>query len=402
MPRLWCSRCRKKDTQSIIDLHIPRLVLVPGVKLNKMTQSSAYKLIRAQKMDTEKYQEALDRHTTTRNIIYVQDATAGGGDNVPTATQIWRLVRQKDISRSIRFFLWMVIHEGYVLEDHWRHFPGFEDRGTCNKCGVPASMEHILTQSDENGQKGVWELVTKYGAKALKKPLVPKTWAGILQDEDRIPADWTRETRVVVGIDDLVVFPSDPTYSDGRALDSTTLNAILVHIPKMLAQEGLSLAAPTIEKKAPTPPIFENEARHLLLCPPTFKDQNYPNRAKTTGRIAQEVKDSPPASAQPGLGERQRRSSAGEFQRRKCSRRPGRLKGEDRKAEKGKDAGGTLHIDGWSEQTTRIRYDRGRCQSKARRRWTKPRAKKQGRKRSRTKSFAGGKDERESPPACLP
>ncbi|KAJ7921669.1 hypothetical protein B0H13DRAFT_1604338 [Mycena leptocephala] len=40
----------------------------------------------------------------------------------------------------------------------------------------------------------------KYGAKALKKPPVLKTWAGILQDEDRLPADWTRETRAVVGI----------------------------------------------------------------------------------------------------------------------------------------------------------------------------------------------------------
>ncbi|KAJ7927141.1 hypothetical protein B0H13DRAFT_1599011 [Mycena leptocephala] len=40
----------------------------------------------------------------------------------------------------------------------------------------------------------------KYGTKALTKLLVLKTWAGILQVEDRLPADWTRETRVVVGI----------------------------------------------------------------------------------------------------------------------------------------------------------------------------------------------------------
>ena len=40
----------------------------------------------------------------------------------------------------------------------------------------------------------------KYGAKALKKSLVLKTWTGILRDEDRLPADWTREARVLVGI----------------------------------------------------------------------------------------------------------------------------------------------------------------------------------------------------------
>ncbi|KAJ7908026.1 hypothetical protein B0H13DRAFT_2233360 [Mycena leptocephala] len=255
-----------------------------------MTQSSTYKIIRAQKMDTAKYQEALDRHSTTRNIIYAQDAAAGGGDNVPTATQIWRSVRHKDISRSIRFFLWMVIHEGYALGDHWRHFPGFEDRGTCNKCGIPETCKElwklrtgtemppplmgdvmvcglikkgnlpgktdasttrlyriVITESAHliwrlrnervlNGKDpstiteirnrwlhvlnvrigidclsinkhciltasgATWRALAEIGAKALKKPLVLKTWAGILQDEDRLPADWTRETRVVVGI----------------------------------------------------------------------------------------------------------------------------------------------------------------------------------------------------------
>ena len=40
----------------------------------------------------------------------------------------------------------------------------------------------------------------KYGSRALKKSLVLKTWTGILRDEDRLPSDWTRETRVLVGI----------------------------------------------------------------------------------------------------------------------------------------------------------------------------------------------------------
>ncbi|KAJ7854875.1 hypothetical protein B0H13DRAFT_1642170 [Mycena leptocephala] len=40
----------------------------------------------------------------------------------------------------------------------------------------------------------------KYGKKALKKSLVLRTWAKVLGDEDRLPADWTRETGVLVGI----------------------------------------------------------------------------------------------------------------------------------------------------------------------------------------------------------
>ncbi|KAJ7855229.1 hypothetical protein B0H13DRAFT_2237905 [Mycena leptocephala] len=208
----------------------------------------------------------------------------GNGD-VPTTAQIWRSIRHKDFSRNIRNFLWKVIHEGYILGDQWKHFNGFEDRGTCKKCDVPESMEHILTQCDEVCQEFVWSLVydlwkqktgvglakplvgdimacglikkgntpgktdagitrlykirlrnervingknpptrteirnrwehclnirisvdclltnkSKYGTKAVKKSLVLKTWNKILQNEDRLPADWTREDGVLVGI----------------------------------------------------------------------------------------------------------------------------------------------------------------------------------------------------------
>ncbi|KAJ7134135.1 hypothetical protein C8R46DRAFT_833262, partial [Mycena filopes] len=40
----------------------------------------------------------------------------------------------------------------------------------------------------------------KYRSKAIKKSLVLKTWAKVVQDEDRLPADWTREAGVLVGI----------------------------------------------------------------------------------------------------------------------------------------------------------------------------------------------------------
>ncbi|KAJ7860182.1 hypothetical protein B0H13DRAFT_1452714, partial [Mycena leptocephala] len=39
----------------------------------------------------------------------------------------------------------------------------------------------------------------KYSAKALRKSLVLRTWANMLRDEDRLPADW-RETGPLVVI----------------------------------------------------------------------------------------------------------------------------------------------------------------------------------------------------------
>ncbi|KAJ7758994.1 hypothetical protein DFH07DRAFT_940193 [Mycena maculata] len=40
----------------------------------------------------------------------------------------------------------------------------------------------------------------KYGHRSLKKSIVCKTWSKVLLDEDRLPDDWMRETRVLVGI----------------------------------------------------------------------------------------------------------------------------------------------------------------------------------------------------------
>ncbi|KAJ6475181.1 hypothetical protein DFH09DRAFT_1379831 [Mycena vulgaris] len=197
---------RQEDAAPIVDLNIPRSVLVPGVKLRGITQLSAYKLIRAQKMKRPQYQEALDRTATVRNIIYAQDAAAGDGENIPTAAQIWKSVRHKDITRSIQYFLWMVIHEGYALVDHWRHFTGYEDRGICNKCGVPESITHILTQCDENGQETIWEMVSelwelKTGTK-LCPPLMGEIMACGLIKKGNLPgktdAGTTRLYRITI------------------------------------------------------------------------------------------------------------------------------------------------------------------------------------------------------------
>ncbi|KAJ7858875.1 hypothetical protein B0H13DRAFT_2356350 [Mycena leptocephala] len=144
---------RQKNDSPIVDMQIPREILIPGAKLKNITQSSVYRMIRAQNMEKVSYQEALDRRNTLKNLVYAQDAATNTDGDAPTVAQIWSSVRHKDISRSIRFFLWMVVHEGYTLGDQWNYFSGFEDRGPCKCCGVPENMEHILTQCDGPGQE---------------------------------------------------------------------------------------------------------------------------------------------------------------------------------------------------------------------------------------------------------
>jgi hypothetical protein len=87
---------RLKDVSPAIDLTIPRALLIPGVKLWSITQSLAYKIIRKHTMEKPNYQEALDRRTTIRNMVYAQDVAAGGGDDIPSPSQIWKSVRHKD------------------------------------------------------------------------------------------------------------------------------------------------------------------------------------------------------------------------------------------------------------------------------------------------------------------
>ncbi|KAJ7610555.1 hypothetical protein DFH06DRAFT_1246080 [Mycena polygramma] len=74
---------------------------------------------------------------------------------------MWGSLKNKDISRNIRFFMWMLIHDGYKVGHHWLHITGFEHQGRCSSCGVTESMKHILTQCQEPGQEQVWSLASE-------------------------------------------------------------------------------------------------------------------------------------------------------------------------------------------------------------------------------------------------
>ncbi|KAJ7442908.1 hypothetical protein B0H11DRAFT_1748753 [Mycena galericulata] len=90
------------------------------------------------------YQEALDRITTTKNRVYAQDAAADLKGEIPSPRQIWNGTKHKDFGRSIHFFLWMLLHDGYKTGDDWTKIPGHEEKATCTRCYVIEFMNHIL------------------------------------------------------------------------------------------------------------------------------------------------------------------------------------------------------------------------------------------------------------------
>ncbi|KAJ7708916.1 hypothetical protein B0H17DRAFT_885243, partial [Mycena rosella] len=74
---------------------------------------------------------------------------------------VWKSTKHKDISRSMRFFLWMMIHGRYKIGRHWEKIKGHEFKATCTKCGMTESMEYILTKYDGPEQEEIWELVSE-------------------------------------------------------------------------------------------------------------------------------------------------------------------------------------------------------------------------------------------------
>jgi ribonuclease HI len=103
-------------------------LMVPGAKLQKMTQSSAYKIIRKIKMNKPSYRELLNRKMTKRNMTYAQQAVADPSDEIPSTGKIWKSTKHKDLSRSARFFLCMSLHGGYKVGGHWEKIPGHEKK----------------------------------------------------------------------------------------------------------------------------------------------------------------------------------------------------------------------------------------------------------------------------------
>ncbi|KAJ7857002.1 hypothetical protein B0H13DRAFT_2575073 [Mycena leptocephala] len=103
----------------------------------------------------------LPGRATATNMALAKAAAADAKGGFPPARKIWRSTFDKDISRSIRFFLWMLVHDGYKVGKYWDNVPTCQQRGQYGACGIHESMEHILTQCAEPGQKEIWDLASE-------------------------------------------------------------------------------------------------------------------------------------------------------------------------------------------------------------------------------------------------
>ncbi|KAH8827496.1 hypothetical protein DL96DRAFT_1529524 [Flagelloscypha sp. PMI_526] len=139
-----------------IDLDIPAEYKVSGMKLPSLTQALAHKSI------TEKMRKNLrKRRRTKENLSLTRHATYDANESLPADENLWLSLRNKDLSRNIRYFLWMTMHDAYMVGDKWLRpsmSAELQERAICKHCDSVEDMDHILTSCSAVGQGTLWQL----------------------------------------------------------------------------------------------------------------------------------------------------------------------------------------------------------------------------------------------------
>ncbi|KAF9269407.1 hypothetical protein L218DRAFT_807598, partial [Marasmius fiardii PR-910] len=74
---------------------------------------------------------------------------------------IWKEIRHKDFTGETKYFMWMTVHDAYMVGSNWQrpnYKPELQERAICQRCRKLEDAEHILTQCQCNGQKTIWSM----------------------------------------------------------------------------------------------------------------------------------------------------------------------------------------------------------------------------------------------------
>ncbi|KAH9907668.1 RNase H-domain-containing protein [Fomitopsis serialis] len=232
----------QKHDPDVISTSVEAELRVSGAKLTLITQKLAYRGIREIKM--EGYTQ---RRRTRDNIIRSVDNIEVFFHETPSEAQLWKGMRHKDIRKEVRYFLWMSMHDAYMVGTNWLR-PSYSEelqrRHECSVCGQPESMDHILSECEAPGQREVWQLAKQLWDKkcalwprpslgaVLSCPIAPfKTDKGkpktgetrlyrILMTESAYLIWKLRNERVIVDEDHPRGSPATPTEIESRWLQA--------------------------------------------------------------------------------------------------------------------------------------------------------------------------------------
>ncbi|KAI9056414.1 hypothetical protein FKP32DRAFT_1585912 [Trametes sanguinea] len=167
----------EKQLPDPICLDVPAELVLSGAKLSAMTQELAYKAIR-QRKDKAVQPRARTAGRVTRILDDIEDDY---GTQI-TEGQLWRSLKKASVTREARQWLWMVIHDGYMVGTHWLRpnmSAELQERATCKVCGQIETLEHIIFTCTAVGRETIWHLMGSALTGAGQKDYDP-TWGNIV------------------------------------------------------------------------------------------------------------------------------------------------------------------------------------------------------------------------------
>jgi hypothetical protein len=82
-------------------------------------------------------------------------------NSFPTDRDIWNSLQNKDLTRTVRVFIWKCLHNAHKIGKFWEKIPEHEHWSVCPNCGVEESMEHILLECNTPGQVEAWRVAKR-------------------------------------------------------------------------------------------------------------------------------------------------------------------------------------------------------------------------------------------------
>ncbi|KAJ7127522.1 ribonuclease H-like protein [Mycena crocata] len=141
---------------------VPHRYQLQGISLAQSSQALFYRAIRERKAQPE-------RMKTCVMLDITRYAVKDQCGKTPSDEQIWKSIRDKDITRTIRDFLWRGLHQSYKCGTYWHNIPGYEHWGICHTCQVDETLEHILLECSAPGQDLIWKLARELWEKKHRK-----------------------------------------------------------------------------------------------------------------------------------------------------------------------------------------------------------------------------------------
>ena len=127
-----------------------------SAQLNKLTQATAYSLIRRSHPNLPP-----PNKNTITNLDLIREATHNLDSTRPSNNRIWTaaIKNRRDLSTSVRTFLWKLIHNAHKCGPYWLKIKNLEDRGICHSCNSVESMLHVIFNCEANNCTYAWNVV---------------------------------------------------------------------------------------------------------------------------------------------------------------------------------------------------------------------------------------------------